>query len=288
MKLRRRAGRPTESAARIVLKTALLAGLFFQAGATGQELLPVFDARAVTEPAALSGADEKLMKDVVLPAAGAFWGMDCPFAEGAGRIIDAAPGAFTRPGVSQLAILYRQCEYGHNFARNGIAVIEDGRLAAHLVYDAAWDSGLEALPDIDGDGLSEILVETGGTNMGETWRVVRILELTRDGVEAMGSFPVSSDNGGTLEAEPRAMMRRLMAKRSPRPAFFQEEFVGQSRGAADVWEKVGGLEPVMPEEDPINYERIEPAGEAGGDSAGDKAGPAGSSSISPPSGRTSS
>jgi hypothetical protein len=53
----------------------------------------------------------------------------------------------------------------------------NGRVVAHIVYEGGQDRAIGALPDIDGNGLAEILVATGETNQGVTWETISIIEL---------------------------------------------------------------------------------------------------------------
>ena len=155
--------------------------------ACAQDPKPIFDGRLNLKPTALSAAGQSLPRERILLAARKAWQSrrECD-PRTAAAAVDVAPGSFTRPKSEQRAILYSYCTVGHNLALNGIGVVENGLLVAHAIYEGGHDRALGALPDIDGNGLSEIVVASGGTNRGVTWDAISILELGGATVAAIG------------------------------------------------------------------------------------------------------
>src|SRR5262245_15683208 len=89
------------------------------------EWMPIYDGRAEALDRKLSKADIDLVRQQALPRA------KNVLAEGSDFNVEGmAQGAFTRKGAAQKAFLYRYRSTGHNFATNGIAVFEDGKLVA--------------------------------------------------------------------------------------------------------------------------------------------------------------
>jgi hypothetical protein len=99
--------------------------------------------------AGVSPGDRALLRRDVVPEARRLWAR----VEGCRdefQAIDAAAGSFTRRGASQRAVLYRFCAAGHGFARGGVAIVQGGRVVAHLTIEDAQPDGLRALADVDG------------------------------------------------------------------------------------------------------------------------------------------
>ncbi|MDR3556089.1 MAG: hypothetical protein P4L55_15135, partial [Syntrophobacteraceae bacterium] len=169
-----------------------------------------------------------------------------------------ARGSFTKPDSDQKAILYRYCETGHNRALNGIAIVEKGAVVCHLAYPGDWDNGVGALPDINGNGRSELLISSGGTNQGITWGTIRIIELSDTIVlTKFGGTKTLSDNCGADEEKGSATAYRILVKSGPMADFYQELFVNKGAcSGTGVWEKSGKREKVSLENDRTDYEFI--------------------------------
>jgi hypothetical protein len=105
-----------------------------------QGLRPIFNARLILKETKASNQEIALLIRVFEPAAGKFWkkkGKECD--EPKLGVIDVAKGSFTKPSSTQIAVLYRYCMTGHNFALDEIAILENNHVAAHIMYDCAWD-----------------------------------------------------------------------------------------------------------------------------------------------------
>lgn len=229
--------------------------LIFAIQSPMQDLRPIYDARRSPESAKTPDAEVAILKRIIRPIDRKYWGKLSDNCDGEFELIDVAQGAFTKPQSSQKAFLYRYCATGHNFALNGIAVLEDGQIAAHLVYEGSWDNAVGALPDIDGDGLSEILIATGGTNMGETWGVISVIELSEKGVSKFGITETYSDNCGAVE-KGKASAHRLQVRVGATPTFYRETFVSQDCGKNGTWAKSEALKPIVMRKDEIKYQRL--------------------------------
>jgi hypothetical protein len=143
-----------------------------------QSLQAVYDGRAEQSAATPSSVDAQLIKCYALPKARQVW-RNSEVCQEDFNVVDVANGSFTKANAVQRAVLYRFCITGHNLANNGIAIIEDGKIVAHVVYDGGEDSSIKALTDINGDGLFEIVLGDGGTYQGITVAVAILIEISR-------------------------------------------------------------------------------------------------------------
>ena len=238
----------------LILVAAVLA---VPASAPAQGAKPIFDGRLTLKPGKLSSPEETLMKDTVLPAARQAWHererdaeCDAGFKPSA---LDIAAGSFTKPKSDQRAILYTYCTFGHNMALNGIAVIENGRVVTHIVYEGGNDRAIGALPDINDNGLSEILIATGGTNQGITWGTISIIEIAGSEIVQFGQTGTLADDSGIHEKTGKIKANRISVKAGKTPVFYREIFVDNGSGG---WRKPGLLAPISLEEDKVEYELL--------------------------------
>lgn len=219
-----------------------------------QALKPLFDGRLNLSPTPLTPEEQKLITEKVFPEAAKFWrarkeGNICE-EEGNAVAVDIAKGAFTRPGAGQKAVLYRFCVTGHNFARNGIAIIENGKIVCHIAYNRCWENAIGAFPDINGNGLSEIVVAFGGTNQGITYKGVSIIEISGKNIFKFGGMQVYEDNYGASENGGKAEASKLLVKPGKNPAFFREIF---SDGGTNSWKKGGAARQAALTRDETEY-----------------------------------
>ena len=239
----------------------LLAVLAAPLSALAADARVIYDGRLTLKPAPLSPSETVLFKDRILPAARTAWreeGDDgvC-LKDSKPDPVDVTQGSFTRTGADQKAILYAYCMTGHNMALNGIAIIEAGQVVIHVIYSGAWVNGIGALPDLSGNGLSRLVIATGGTNTGITWKSISLLGLNGRAVEKFGTMAVFSDACGTGKAGCRAEASRLSVKVGKRPLFFRETFT--RKGAGDGpggWKKSEAPGQVSLESDETEYRII--------------------------------
>jgi hypothetical protein len=253
---------PTTSAVRWSLLLGVVASFFLLLPKlAAQEAKPIFDGRLDLKPTALSAAEELLLNNSVLPAAKTAWharqrDTDC-MPDFPSKFLDVAAGSFTRAAGRQRAILYKFCTVGQGMALNGIAIIENDKLVAHLIYDGGEDYAIGALPDIDGNGLSEIVLTGGGTNQGVTWQAIAMVAIDGAKITKFGHIGTSSDDCGRNETHGKTEAKKISVKAGSTPAFFSEVFV--RRGCEDQpvnWKKLGALAPLTLEEDTVEYELL--------------------------------
>jgi hypothetical protein len=210
------------------------------------------DLRPAPKSARLSNQEQALIRTEILPAAREYWrgrSASCNrngpdgFPDDFRIDPSVAPGSFTRPRATQKAILYSYCQTGHNFAYNGIVVFEADRVVAHIAYEGGWSGGIVALPDIDGNGQSEILIITGGTSMGAGWQVISVIALSEKGVRNFGHTETYSGDCDSQSASSKGTETtyRLFVREGPKPVFYRETFIGDC-GKPTQWRQLGNRE----------------------------------------------
>lgn len=192
--------------------------------------------------------NEAVLRRDALPAARKAFSGAC---EEAFSVVDTADGAFTKANAKQRAILYRFCETGHNFANNGLAILEGGQLAAHVVYEGAADYSLHALPDINGNGFDELVLSDGSTNQGYTAQVVALIELGAKGVRKFGLADIYADNCGAAQ-RCKSEAWRVTATRGATPAFFREGYRLRNK----KWARTAKAAPFRLRADEVKYQRV--------------------------------
>jgi hypothetical protein len=193
------------------------------ASTAGAQRRPLFDAMREYHPAAVRPVDLALVRRDVLPAARRMWGR----VEGCReefRALGSAYGAFTERGMAQHAVLYRFCETGHDLARGGVAIVQAGRVVAHVVIEDAEPDGLLRLPDIDRDGVSEMMLVDFALHQGESTTGVSILQLERGAVRSLGGIDVHRDNFGTRGSPRSERSSVLWVTPGARPVFERETY----------------------------------------------------------------
>jgi hypothetical protein len=225
-----------------------------------QERKPIFDGRLELKATRPSDAEERLLKTNVLPAAKKAWHKrerdracipDFP-----ARALDVAAGSFTRAKADQKAILYKFCTVGQGMALNGIAIVENGKLVSHVIYDGGEDYAIGALPDITGDGLAEIVLTGGGTNQGVTWQAIAIVETDGAKVTKFGRIGTSSDDCGINEKHGKTEAKKISVKAGAAPEFYREVFVRRGCEEPRKWKPSGTLAALTLEEDTVEYELL--------------------------------
>lgn len=140
-----------------------------------------------------------------------------------------ASGSFTKPNAQQKAYLYELCRSGRAFGIGGIVVVENSQVIAHYVYgENGLDADIAALPDINQNGFSEIMLIGGGTGQGYTHGAVEIIELTPGGVNSFGIADTYEDNFGTEDAKKSATAYKISALSGKPPVFFREAYTRKS------------------------------------------------------------
>ncbi len=142
-------------------------------------------------------------------------------------ISGTANGSFTGQNVAQTAYLYEFCQTGNGFANDGIVIAEAGKIVAHYLYEGAWTLNLTNLPDINNNGIDELVVHnSGGMHQGVFGTGLDILEISPNGVKELGATQTSYND---CEADLRKGCRddnyKITADKGETPVFYSQKFV---------------------------------------------------------------
>lgn len=196
----------------------------------------VFDGRpAVEESSTTTAAEEKFIekevrrKETIIKAKA---GVECD--EETFGVSGAASGSFTKAKAAQKIFLYELCRSGRSFGIGGIVVVENEKVVAHRIFgENGLRSDIKALPDINKNGLSEIVLGGYGTGQGYTEGAVEIIELTAAGVKSFGFADIYEDDFGANENDPSATAYKITAQTGKIPVFFREAYTRKSE--EDKW-----------------------------------------------------
>ncbi len=238
----------------IALLVTIAAGVTASLAARADLQVPIFDARLDAVAAQPTAAEAALLERVVRVQAREAWRGDDACSDDF-TVLGRASGAFTRPGASQTAVLYRFCDVGRQNGMSGIAVLESGRVAAHVVFEGGSESGISALPDIDQDGLSEVEIAGFGSGQGDLDGGVAIVEIGPGAVKKLGFFATYHDDCGSDGPRLTERAAALYAEPGASPRYFVERFT-RPCGASTRWRASAGRVPVLPEKDDTQYRRL--------------------------------
>jgi hypothetical protein len=219
---------------------------------TTRGLVRVYDPRRPNPPGSLLRADSLLLHGAVLPAARRKWSKDAEMREflddcGEGfQVWDGAEGSFTRPGARQRAYLYSYCFVSRVMGGvGGIAVIEDGRVVAHVPFEST-SYGLDAVPDLNGDGRSEMMIHDGDYGQGIGVYVGSFATLEPGGrtLRWLGTYHVGTEDCGTVRDRVRHRGVALFVRPGSRPRFFQQRLIATC-DEPTRWTSRGSLEPAV-------------------------------------------
>ncbi len=212
-----------------------------------EEVRPIFDARITLKPSQPTESEVTWLREKINPLAHKQW-QDCVVDF---SIIDVTTGAFTRPHTQQKAYLYQYCETGHNFANDGIAILEDKKLITNILFEGEWNQVVNALPDVNQNDLSEILISSSYTNQGYSTTAITLLELADSGVNKLGWIQVHEDNCGVSEQGGKATTYKIYVNPAATPIFYREGFT--QKCADSKWTKVTDRKPISLKKDKTSY-----------------------------------
>lgn len=156
-------------------------------------------------------------------------------------VSSSANGSFTRPNSDQKAVLYELCRSGRNFGIGGIVIFENHEVAAHYIYgENGYSYGIKALPDIDQNGLSEILLIGSGTGQGYTEGGFEIIEFEARRVKNFGLAETYQDNFGTGNKPVQATAYKISFQSGVPPVFYREIY--RQKGGGGKWTLIGKVQ----------------------------------------------
>lgn len=223
-------------------------------GATAAQTKLVYSGLDDYRPTPVPAANVEMVRRDALPVARRLWRR----AEGCReefQVIDAAYGAFTEAGMSQRAILYRFCVTGDDVARGGIAITQAGRVVAHVTIENAAPDGIRRLPDLDRNGVAELLLVDHAEHQGERTTTVSIVQLEPGGVRSLGLIGVNRRAAGEAGRDRAEEASILHAIPGPHPRFEMETYE-HPEGSRARWIGTEKLHPVTLRADRATYHRV--------------------------------
>lgn len=153
-------------------------------------------------------------------------------------VVDIAEGSFTKPASSQTIYLYELCRSGRAFGIGGFIIAENGKSVSHYIYgENGLEMGLFSLPDINKNGISEIVFIGGGTGQGYTRSAIDIFEINNGNPDYFGQAETFSSNDGAVEkdADILTTARKIFVQPLTVPIFYREVY--EQRGNSQNWKK---------------------------------------------------
>lgn len=238
--------------------TVIFLLLSFFVKVNAQEAKLIYDGRFAPKPSSLNPAEQKLWYEKILPSAENYWKdtEDLFYANSGFEPVpcDIKTGSFTKKGAKQKAILYNFKNTGQNAFINGIVIIEKNNVVAHIVYNGDSDNTIGALPDINKNGLNEIIVAGSGQNTGEIWKSIVIVELSKSSVNKLGRMAVYTDNFGSSIRRGKAEASKLLVKPAHTPVFYKELFISKDINTGkNSWNRADDMKQVKLDDDNTEY-----------------------------------
>jgi hypothetical protein len=211
----------------------------------GQRTQIVYDPMVHSESAPPTVEEDRLMRRSVLPKARAEWKENESCGEDF-RLIDSALGSFTRRGARQKAFLYEFCQTGNGFANNGLIITEGGKILLHFAEEGGWNMAMRSLPDINRNGLDELVVETSsGMHQGKVGGSVTLLEVSPAAVRELGyTLAFSNECDAEMSEDECDRSYRITAAPGARPVFYRQRFVNVGDEEKPRWRKRGKLQKI--------------------------------------------
>lgn len=186
-------------------------------------------------------AEEKIVRDKLVPKAAARWSEIEACDGGSLNIIGAVDGSFTKAGAKQRVLLYELCQTGNGLANNGLAVIENGRVVAHFAEEGGWNLEIARVPDLNRNGRDELAVETGGgMHQGYMGASLTVMELTESAAADIGVFLVYTNECEVPVADKYCERSyKLTAAAGAKPSFMVQKFTNRGDDQKPRWVAAG-------------------------------------------------
>jgi hypothetical protein len=133
------------------------------------------------------------------------------------------------------------------------ALVESGQVVAHVVFDTGGFYAIGAVPDLDGDGLSDLILAGGGTGQEYAVGAAFLIGWSSNGPKKLGKLEAYDDDCGA-EGTKGPVAHRILARPGAKPSFVRQKFTSPCEG--NKWQKSGGEEPFEPEPDDNRYRLV--------------------------------
>ncbi|MBX3297831.1 MAG: hypothetical protein KF736_00040 [Acidobacteria bacterium] len=198
--------------------------------AAGQTTVGIYDPASKPKTVVMSMTERGVFLSMVLPAV-----RRSIRPELCEELIDEAGvirGSFTRRDAKETLVFYQYCQTGNGFGWAGIAIIEGERIVGNWIAEAGWTVDVRLVPDIDGDGLDEVvLVYSGGMHQGSGGSGADILHFAGGKPVPFGWYKASE----FAPSGPTAIWK-LTARAGTAPAFYRQQFTSRDEKR---WKAVG-------------------------------------------------
>ena len=177
-----------------------------------------------------------------------FWRARNPVYEHDYRVVATAAGAFTGAATTQTAVLYLLSRWPRALPNMGLVILDaDGQLLHSYAFEASMQE-LAAAPDIDGDGLDELLL-TGSFGMGgDNQSHITLLSLRDGGPQQLAEAVLATDSCASGSGERGSTAFRLTLL--PGPLLHSEQFRRSCEESAQ-WQAVSSE--TMPFGEPVDW-----------------------------------
>lgn len=208
-----------------------------KSSASDDKSVQVFDGRTVDMPNKDGSPEEQAFVKAEVKKHDARIREKIPFdacnKDSEAAIVDIADGAFTKPGAKQKAYMYELCRPGRTFGIGGYIIAEDGKAVAHFAYgENGLNSNMFVLPDINQNGLSELVIYGGSMNQGYAGGAIEFYEAKNGNLEFLGStITYTSDAGAKENGSTTAYF--ITVKPGSKPVFTRDTY--EQKGDASKW-----------------------------------------------------
>lgn len=198
--------------------------------AFSQGTVVVHDPTKETVEVKLSAADQALF-DSALPAVKKSISTETCNADSI-EVVGVANGAFSKPASKQTLVFYQYCQTGNGFGWVGLVLIDGGKVVGNYISEAGWTAGINAVPDVNQNGLDEFaLAYSGGMHQGQGGIGVDVMEFAGGIPKGIGWY--KAEEFADTEA---VAVWKLTAKPGAVPVFYKQKYFS---GENSKYRKVG-------------------------------------------------
>lgn len=194
--------------------------------AVAQKTLVIYDPTIVIEDIvpALPDDEQAVFDRVVLPKLKAKYQTDGCAVDP--ELAGETSGRFTKKGVVQKAAFYQVCQTGNGLGVIALVIFENGKLVGIWGDDSGWTLEINAVSDLNGNGLDELTLSFGGgMHQGQGGIGVDIVEFVGGQPQMLGWFQAEK----IMDTETESAWK-VTVKTGKTPVFYRQKYKANSRG----------------------------------------------------------
>jgi len=135
-------------------------------------------------------------------------------------------GRFTKRGIVQKAAFYQICQTGNGLGIVAIVIFEDGQLVGVWGDNSGWSMEINAIPDMNANGIDEFTLSFGGgMHQGQGGVGVDIVEFQNGKPQVHGWFQAEK----LMDTETESAWK-VSVKTGKSPIFYRQKYIANSRG----------------------------------------------------------